>query len=302
MAWAVTLAFVLVCGANDGAALVALALRFPGSRAWLILPAALVCGPPLIGYGVAEAFTRRLATLDGPAPFLAGAAAALVVVIALTRLGLPTSLTLALIGGISGAALGAGLPVSWPGVLGVLGAGVAAPVVGLVLGYLIGAGSRRMPGAPSLVYGLHVLAYGAQCAAYAINDGQKMFAVVGMALGPGTSALGPGWLVLVAAVFCVGALGSLWRVGDRLGRGLALLRPLHIASAETAAAAAVLGSSALGSPVSMTQSLSAGAVGAAASDGARRVRWPGVLNLALAWLLTLPTAAALGALAGLAVR
>lgn len=307
MVWAITLAFVLVCGANDGAALLGLALRFPSTSrlGWcapLIPPLALVATPLLVGYGVAGAFTLRLAAFDTPAAFVAGVAVSLVVVAVLTGRGLPTSLTLALIGGITGAAFGAGLAVSWRGLGAVLAAGLAAPAVGLLLGYLLGAGSRRVPGSHAVVHGLHLSAYAAQCFAYAVNDGQKMFAVVAMALGSTSVALGPGWLLAVAAVFCLGAMSSLTRVGDRLGRGLALLRPLHIASAETAAAAAVLGSSALGSPVSMTQSLSAGAVGAAASDGARRVRWQGVANLGLAWLLTLPAAAGLGALAGLAVR
>ncbi|MEU7003402.1 inorganic phosphate transporter [Nonomuraea sp. NPDC046570] len=311
----VAVLFVLVCGANDGAALLALALRFPrggtvsGLLSMLLPPLALVTVPLLLGYGVAEAFTTRLAVLTGPrgqAAFLAGVVVALIVVGVLSARGLPTSLTLAVIGGISGAGLGAGLAVPWWALGSVLATGLAAPAVGLALGYLLGAGSRRVPGTgrmPALVYGTHLLAYTAQCVAYAVNDGQKMFAVVSMATGvAGPPGIPGGWLAAVAALFALGALTSLTGVGERLGRGLVLARPLHIASAETAAAAAVLGSSVLGSPVSMTQSLSAGVVGAAASEGARRVRWQGVLNLGAAWLVTLPSAALLGFAAGLAVR
>jgi PiT family inorganic phosphate transporter len=316
----VTVAFVLVCGANDGATLLALAMRFPRAPGWagvLVVLAALVAVPLLLGYGVATAFTGRLAVLDGPrgaAAFLGGVVMALIVVTLLARRGLPTSLTLAVIGGISGAALGAGLAVSWPGLLRVLAVGVLTPAVGLLLGYLLGAGSRRVPGwsrMPRLLYGVHLLAHLAQCTAYAVNDGQKMFAVVSVAVGVARSGspsgVGPvqvpvGLLFVVAALFGLGTLSSLRRVGERLGRGLVLARPLHIASAETAAAAAVLGSSAFGSPVSMTQSLSAGVVGVAASEGARRVRWQGVLNLGGAWLVTLPSSAGLGFLAGLAAR
>ncbi|TQS26804.1 inorganic phosphate transporter [Microbispora sp. KK1-11] len=83
----------------------------------------------------------------------------------------------------------------------------------------------------------------------------------------------PVWMAVLAALFLAGALAALSRVGARLGRGLVITRPLHVVSAETAATGAVLGSSALGSPVSMTQSITAGVVGVAASEGARRVRW-----------------------------
>ncbi|GAA3410987.1 inorganic phosphate transporter [Streptosporangium vulgare] len=156
----------------------------------------------------------------------------------------------------------------------------------------------------------HLLAYTAQCVAYAANDGQKMIAVVSVALNVGRDGLGgvgplevpPVWMAVLVALFLAGSLTSLTRVGGRLGRGLVITRPLHIVSAETAATGAVLGSWALGSPVSMTQSITAGVVGVAASEGARRVRWQSVVNMGTAWLVTLPSSMALGCLAGLAMR
>ncbi|MFI6818412.1 inorganic phosphate transporter [Nonomuraea sp. NPDC050328] len=149
-----------------------------------------------------------------------------------------------------------------------------------------------------LILAAHLPAYGLQCLAYAVNDGQKMIAVAGVAIevarqgpgGVGPVGLTPGWMALLVMVFLAGAMTSLPGVGARLGRGLVLARPLHLVSAGTAAAGAVLGSSALGGPVSMTQSVAAGIVGAAAGEGSRRVRWQGVLTIATAWLLTLPAA------------
>ncbi|NUT39517.1 MAG: inorganic phosphate transporter [Thermoactinospora sp.] len=308
MGWGLLIAvpFVLVCGANDGAVLLGLALRAGlGRAAPLLAPTTLVLSlvtvPVLFGYGVAGTFTGGLAGLSG-GPFLGGVVTSLVVVGVLSWRALPTSLTLALVGGLTGAALGGGLAVSWDRVAVVLAAGLGAPLAGLVLGYLLGAGSRRVPGSsrmPVVARVLGVGSYALQCAAYAANDGQKMFAVLAVAVG-GTP--GWGWLVAVALVFCLGALPAVAGVGERLGRGLALLRPVHVMSAQGACAAAVLAGSALGSPVSMTQSLSAGAVGVAASEGVRRVRWPQVLRLGLAWVLTLPSALALGAVAGLLTR
>ncbi|GAA2905572.1 hypothetical protein GCM10010517_71730 [Streptosporangium fragile] len=311
--------FVLISGANDGATLIGLGLRFPHVPGWVIaalLGAALFAGPYVVGIAVARTFTERLVglgTSGGSAAFLAGVVIAVTVVAVLTGRGLPTSLTLAVIGGITGAGLGAGLPVSWSGLAAVLGVGVGAPLAGLLLGYLLGTVSRRVPSyrrMPRLVRAAHLLAYAAQCVAYAANDGQKMIAVVSVAVavarsgpgGVGPVEVPPAWMAVLAMLFLAGALTSLTRVGERLGRGLVITRPLHVVSAETAATGAVLGSSALGSPVSMTQSITAGVVGVAASEGARRVRWQGVVNVGTAWLVTLPSSMALGGLAGLALR
>ncbi|WP_067180397.1 inorganic phosphate transporter [Microtetraspora niveoalba] len=324
MAWtlafaAVAILFTLISGANDGATLIGLGLRFPRSPGWLIAalpPLVVFAAPYALGTAVARTFTERLANLGtgtGAAVFLAGVTTAVVVVAVLTGRGLPTSLTLAVIGGIAGAGLGAGLPVSWRGVASVLAVGAAAPLAGLLLGLLLGALSRRAPsfrGMPRVVLGAHVLAYAAQCLAYAVNDGQKMIAVASVAIGVGRAGVGavgpvevpPGWMALLVGLFLVGALTSLTRVGERLGRGLVITRPLHIVSAETAATGAVLGSAALGSPVSMTQSITAGVVGVAASEGVRRVRWQGVVNMGTAWLVTLPSSMALACAAGLALR
>lgn len=316
---AVAALFVLISGANDGATLIGLGMRFPHTPGWVaavILGAVLFAGPYALGVAVARTFTEGLAglgTRDGALVFLAGVVTAVGVVAVLTGRGLPTSLTLALIGGVSGAGLGAGLPVSWGRLLTVLAVGLAAPLAGLVLGYALGAASRRAPSyrrMPRLVLGGHLLAYAAQCAAYAVNDGQKMIAVVSVAVdvnrdGPGRVgdvAVSPAWMAGLTALFLTGALTSLTRVGERLGRGLVITRPLHVVSAETAATAAVLGSSALGSPVSMTQSVTAGVVGVVASEGTRRVRWQGVLNVGTAWVVTLPSSMLLGCVAGLAVR
>ena len=313
-------AFVFITGANDGATLIGLGLRFPEVPGWLmafVLVAAVFAGPYLTGTAVARTFTERLVSFGaagGAATFLTGVIVAVVVVAVLTARGFPTSLTLALIGAITGAGLGAGLAVSWSGLALVLGAGVAAPVVGLVLGYLLGTLARRVPSTrrmPRLVRAAHVLAYGLQSFAYAANDGQKMIAVVGVAIaaggaggpnGVGDIDVTPPWMAALTLLFFAGALTSLTRVGERLGRDLVLTRPPHIVCAELAAAGAVFGSVALGCPVSITQSIAAGVVGAAAREGVGRVRWQYVANIGLAWLITLPAAMLLAVLAGLGLR
>lgn len=315
---AVALAFVWVTGVNDGAALLGLSGRYPRSSG--PLPVVLVLVPlvlvPQWTVAVARTFTEGLTDLGdrrGALAFLLGVSIALAVVAALSRRGLPTSLTLAIVGGIGGAGLGMGLDVSWRGLALVLAVGAAAPLAGTCVGYALGLASRRVPsftGMPGAVRTAHVLAYSAQCAAYAANDGQKMLAVVSVARHVvSTRRLGavgpvqptPVVLIAIAVVFCAGALSAVHRVGERLGRGLVLARPLHVVSTEAAAAASVAASSIAGAPVSMTQSVTAGVVGVAASEGAARVRWQNVLGVGAAWVFTLPLAFAGGVLGGLAV-
>ena len=107
---------------------------------------------------------------------------------------------------------------------------------------------------------------------------------------------------VIAAAFALGATLGLPRVVRTVGNGILNVRPTHAVTAEMSAALAVLGSSALGAPVSMTQAVSGGLLGAGVRESYRRIRWKVVRNLVAAWLITLPASAALGALAGIVLR
>lgn len=91
------------------------------------------------------------------------------------------------------------------------------------------------------------------------------------------------------------------RIAGTVGTGILNAGPAHIVSGEFAAAGAVLGSAALGAPVSMTQALVGGLLGAGLRESSRRIRWQVVRALGLAWLVTLPLSFGLAALTGLVV-
>ena len=299
----VAVVFALVNGANDGGAMVATTLRAPGLPPWsalALLAAAIGLAPFAVGTRVAETLTAGLVSAPPaarPTVLGAGVTAAMAVVVALQRQGLPTSLTLATVGGITGGGLGAGLAVSWPTVGGVLAVAALAPVVGVALGYAL----MRVPvwlwanrQADRGLAATHVTAFGLQSLAYAANDGQKMFAVVAVASAPS----GPGRTALLAVplLFVAGALLTLRRVAGVLGGELMPARPAEEVAAELAAATAVSASAAVGAPVSMTQAVSGGLIGAGLVRGVRRVRWLAAGRLTTAWLLTLPSSVAVGAL------
>lgn len=303
------LAFALVCGANDGAALVALNLndRFVRPLAALVtLSVVLALGPVLLGTGVAATFVHGLVAFEGDSgrsALLAAVIVAVGVVFALQRQGLPTSLTLALTGAIVGVGLGSGLAVGWGSVLLTLVAGALAPfasgAIAFVLQRLLPAMSRRGP----LQVRLAVLRLGGfllQCLAYAANDGQKMIAVLSVATAASTVEptvrLEPLELAAIGTLFGVGALLGVHRYSTSLGRGIAPTRPAQTGIAQVSAAFAVFGGAALGAPVSMTQSTTAALVGAGASAAYRQVRWGQAARILIAWIITLPTSVVIAAL------
>jgi PiT family inorganic phosphate transporter len=305
------LAFVFVTGANDGGVLIAMGIRhavLPVAWFILILVLTLVAAPLLFGLSVARTLALGLLPQHSQlatAGFFIGIAVALVLVGALSRIGLPTSLTLAIIGGVTGAGLGLGLSVSWSVVVRVLAVGALAPVVGGLIGLALARLARYLPTSsrmPQLLARAHVVAFVVQCVAYAINDGQKMVAVAAVAglaltghltlLDGGNAVMEAVTLAVIAVVFVAGMLSTVRSVSQRIGLDLVPVAPLDAVVAQYASAAAVLASSAVGVPVSMTQSVAAGLVGASGSRGMRRVRWHSVTRIAAAWMVTLPAAAA----------
>ncbi|MFF0306171.1 anion permease [Streptosporangium sp. NPDC004379] len=296
--------FAVVSGANDGGALLATGLKLPSVRpatGILALTAALVL-VPLASQRVALTFVTRLGGFGGPGGRQAmtiAVFAALVVVAVLSASGRPTSLTLAVVGGLTGAGVGWGLPVSGGAVALVLAVALAAPFIGalaawvvarLLLGLTTRRGLRRW----------HLAGFALQCVAYAANDGQKMLSVFMIAMGVSRAPLP---VTSVAAVlFAAGTLYGLPRAGRALSREIIVSRPLHGVAAELASGVTVVGCAAAGMPVSMTQAIAGALIGAGVSQGGGRVRWPAALRIVVAWVLTLPAGVLLAGTVALAVR
>jgi inorganic phosphate transporter, PiT family len=292
--------FCVVTGANDGAALASMSARVaPGSLGIaLLVLAAVVAVTPLVTVRVAETLSRRLVGFEagaGQLIMLVAVTVAVAVVAILAARGQPTSLTLALVGALGGAGLGAGLPVAWPWVAGVLLAAAVAPVAAAALASALSWAGALMPAHGPLgsrVVAVHRVGFGLQAVAYASNDGQKMLAVAAIAM-PGVLPLdgpNPLGLVGIGLLFLVGSVAGLRRVGRTLADAVLPVRPPAAVSAELASAAAVLISSALAAPVSMTQAISGGLLGSSVRTGYRRVRWGVALRLVRAWVVTLPAA------------
>jgi inorganic phosphate transporter, PiT family len=223
--------------------------------------------------------------------------------------GLPSSSSHALIGGVVGAAFAAAGAdaVFGEGILGkVLIPAVIAPVVAFVVGLIAinlvyGIVGRERPGPVTRGFRLGQVASGGMLAlAHGTNDAQKTMGVITLALvANGTlseSAEVPFWVVVSAATaIALGTYTGGWRIIRTMGTRIIKMDTAQGFSAQGAGAAVILASSHFGFPLSTTQVISGGVMGVGAGKRFSAVRWGVAGNIVVAWLLTLPAAAAIGA-------
>ena len=112
----------------------------------------------------------------------------------------------------------------------------------------------------------------------------------------------PTWVIVVSATaLSLGTAVGGWRIMRTMGQRVAKLEPVHGFAAETTAASILLGTAHFGMPVSTTQVISGAIMGVGSSQGVRHVRWGVARRILIAWVLTLPAAGILAALAWLAL-
>jgi PiT family inorganic phosphate transporter len=225
--------------------------------------------------------------------------------------GLPSSSSHALIGGVVGsafAAVGADAVIG-EGILGkVLLPALIAPTVAFVVGgigivicYRIVGGQRPGPVARGFRLG-QVVSGGLLALAHGTNDAQKTMGVIALTLiANGDLAQGsdpPFWVVLSAATaIALGTYSGGWRIIRTMGTRIIKMDPAQGFAAQGAGAAVILASSHYGFPLSTTHVISGGVMGAGAGKRLSAVRWGVAGNIVTAWLLTLPAAGGIGALA-----
>ncbi len=309
--------FAVLNGANNGSSLVAIATTSTSLlpiTAIAVLAGGVVIGPVLFGTRVATTLSRNLVPASGPIgehAFLAGIIAAMGVIGILAWRRLPSSLTLATVGGLAGAGFAAGLHVGWSVVLLAVLLAFFAP---LATGLLTFGGSRVLLTVMPLTSGrgvsrsrlrrLRNASFTLQSLAYGTNDGQRMIAVLLVALRSRWPGYRPGVLpdTALAGVFALGTVLGTARMAHGSPGRLTPADTLERSMASTMASVAAFSSSTIGIPVSMSQTTTAALVGAHATVGTLRVRWEAASGLLGAWILTLPASAALGALCTLAIR
>ncbi|HSO03737.1 MAG TPA: inorganic phosphate transporter [Candidatus Limnocylindrales bacterium] len=273
-------------------------------------------GPILAGTAVADTVGGLIdvGTDDILGILLAALIAAVAWNLLTWRFGLPSSSSHALVGGLVGAALviGGMASVNWGGfegwrpvgIAGVLVALAISPMLGALAGWLSEASARRaLRRADQRVTGALTRGQWGTCAALAFahgtNDAQKTMGLITLALvaaGTLPEFEVPLWVkVVCAAAMTLGtALGG-WRIVRTLGRGIYRIRPLDGLASQGSSTLVIGGAAMLGAPVSTTHVVASSVVGVGAARRRRHVRWPVVREILLAWVVTLPGCAAMGA-------
>ncbi len=231
------------------------------------------------------------------------------------RMGIPSSSSHALIGGLLGAsAISAGFS-SWnvEGIVtNVLVPLVGSPLLGFTLGLLFMAllfnlFRRAHPGRLNANFRrLQVLSAGYMAFSHGSNDAQKTMGIMTLALvsaGVIDTFEVPLWVILTAATaISLGTAAGGWRIIKTMGTKVVKLDPIHGFAAETTAATVIFGASQLGMPVSTTHVISSAIMGVGSSDRLKAVRWGVARGIVTAWFLTLPASGIAAALAYLVLE
>lgn len=222
-------------------------------------------------------------------------------------LGLPTSSSHALIGGLVGAAVAHGgwAVVQFKGLQKILEAMILSPLLGFGMGFLImvlvsWSFFRVHRGlATKLFSRLQLLSASFMAFSHGANDAQKVMGVITLALvasGQLTSAEVPTWVIVACALAMgLGTTVGGWRIIHTLGMKMVKLEPVHGFAAETGAATVLLFTAQFGLPVSTTHTITSSILGVGSTKRLSAVRWGVTSKILSAWIFTLPGAALLGA-------
>jgi PiT family inorganic phosphate transporter len=238
--------------------------------------------------------------------------------------GIPSSSSHALIGGYAGAAVArVGVRAIVPGSAWVktLAFIVLSPLLGMIAGFLLMVGVawifRRVPsGSVDRWFRRAQLASAAGYSlSHGANDAQKTMGIIAGLLvankelfaAPGTSfhwmhlddlSEIPVWIILSAhAAIALGTFTGGWRIVRTMGSRITKLKPFSGFCAETGAALTLMGTSLAGIPVSTTHTITGAIVGVGATQRVSAVRWGVAGRIVYAWILTIPMAGAIGAVA-----
>jgi PiT family inorganic phosphate transporter len=249
-------------------------------------------------------------------------------------LGLPSSSSHALIGGLCGAALatakgnwavliwsstdkkGAAVGL-WPKVVIPM---ISSPLLGLIGGALLMwllmiILQRATPRLVNLIFGkAQLISAGWMGHSHGLNDAQKTMGIITLALATGTASGAfkdlpewasflrqnsasdiPAWVKITCALtMAAGTAAGGWRIIRTMGHKMVKLQPVHGFAAETTAALVIQGASGFGVPVSTTHVISASIMGVGATKRLSAVRWGVVQRILWAWVLTLPVTGVIG--------
>jgi PiT family inorganic phosphate transporter len=223
--------------------------------------------------------------------------------------GIPSSSSHALVGGMIGSGVAhAGMgSIKWIGLNKTLIAIVLSPVLGMILSMLVMLltswlfvrASNR--GAEKTLRGLHLVSSGAYSLSHGLNDAQKTMGIITVLLFSTGWLHGkfevPHWVAISCYVAMgLGTLSGGWKIIETMGSRITKLSQHQGFSASLGGSIILFSASLLGIPVSTTHTITGCIIGAGTARRASAVRWGVAGNVVVAWIITIPASAAVGAM------
>lgn len=309
---ATALIFDFLNGFHDSSNIVAttIASRALNPRATLIIAAiAHFIGPFLFGVEVAKTVGKGLLLPSSinQQVVLAALLSAVVWNLLTWYLGMPSSSSHALVGGLLGAAiLSSGISVvQVPGLVKILLALFISPPLGFVIGFLfmrltLWSVRNATPRVNDTFKRIQIATLIGLGLSHGTNDAQKTMGVITLALvtaGYQQVFDVPLWVITISAgAIALGTSLGGWRLIKTLGGKIFRIRPVHGFSSQLAGAGVILGAALFGGPVSTTQVMGSAITGVGAAERLSKIRWSVPRDMALAWLFTIPATAILAGL------
>ncbi|MFR9800340.1 inorganic phosphate transporter [Streptomyces sp. MS06] len=310
----VALFFTYTNGFHDSANAIATSVstRALTPRAALLMAAVMNLAGAFLGSGVAETVSKGLIQTPeggkGMGILFAALIGAILWNLLTWYLGLPSSSSHALFGGLVGAALAGGTGVIWSGVLDkVVIPMVVSPIVGLIVGYLVMCAilwifRRSNPHKAKRGFRIaQTVSAAGMALGHGLQDAQKTMGVVVMALVvadvQSSDAPIPLWVKVVSAVMMsLGTYAGGWRIMRTLGRKIIELDPPQGFAAEATGASIMFTTAFLfKAPISTTHVITSAIMGVGATKRLNAVRWGVAKNIVLGWFITMPAAAVVAA-------
>jgi PiT family inorganic phosphate transporter len=308
---ALSLIFDFLNGVHDSSNVVATMISsraFSPRLALGVTALANFFGPFIFGVAVAETIGHEIVLADAinTQVLVAALASAIIWNLLTWYLGFPSSSSHALIGGIIGAVvMGAGWQaIQLGGLEKVLVALFTSPIIGFLFGFLI----LRLvyllswdatPRINALFKRSQLVTALALALSHGTNDAQKTMGIITLALVTGgylTVFEVPTWVIIICAtMIALGTAVGGWKLIRTLGGKFFKIRPADGFASQLAGATVIIGASLVGGPVSTTQVVSSAIMGVGAAERVNKVRWGVAQEIAVAWLLTIPATALVGA-------
>ncbi len=305
------IAFDFLNGVHDSSNIVAtmISSRAIQPRAALAITAiAEFCGPFIFGVAVANTIGHEIVDSQylNMMVIIAALSSAILWNIMTWLLGIPSSSSHALIGGIIGAVIiGAGAgAIKMAGVWKVLISLFASPIIGFIAGVIIAnliylLCWNATPRVNGLFKKMQVVTSIGLALSHGTNDAQKTMGIITLGLlisGLIPTFKVPFWVIVICAgAIALGTSIGGWQLIRTLGSKFYKIRPVHGFTSQITSAVVILTASLLGGPVSTTQVVSTAIMGVGAAERMSKVRWGVAGDIASAWLFTIPSTALLAA-------